>query len=198
MLKLLFSTSLEETFQQFDSYQQQQNKYWDSFVLQKSCSARDSGYVQCDNSRNCVRKELFCDGRVNCAWPHNVPAGNKYLQTQFYGPIFVENISKFNTCYILSQVLVNLVICILRDVIFRNMLSRLNMKIFYIHWRLETFINIFCYSEVLNVSYLQMNLIVRTCLLLLKRSPSQIMQVKYSNLKYLTPNLNKNICWQVQ
>ena len=45
------------------------------FLFQKSCTVRDTGYVQCDNSRNCVRKDLFCDGRVNCAWPHNVPAG---------------------------------------------------------------------------------------------------------------------------
>jgi hypothetical protein len=22
-----------------------------------------------------VRKELFCDGRVNCAWPYSEPAG---------------------------------------------------------------------------------------------------------------------------
>ena len=43
--------------------------------------------------------------------------------------------------FILSPALVNQVICILRDVIFRNIQSCLHMKILYIHWRLETFIN---------------------------------------------------------
>ena len=26
-------------------------------------------------STKCVRKELFCDGRINCAWPYSDPAG---------------------------------------------------------------------------------------------------------------------------
>ena len=27
-------------------------------------------------STKCVRKELFCDGRINCAWPYSEPAGD--------------------------------------------------------------------------------------------------------------------------
>ena len=26
-------------------------------------------------STKCVRRELFCDGRINCAWPYVEPAG---------------------------------------------------------------------------------------------------------------------------
>ena len=40
-----------------------------------SCATRDSLYQQCRFSTKCVRRELFCDGRVNCAWPYVEPAG---------------------------------------------------------------------------------------------------------------------------
>ena len=30
-------------------------------------------------STKCVRKELFCDGRINCAWPYSEPAGVLFL-----------------------------------------------------------------------------------------------------------------------
>ena len=30
-------------------------------------------------STKCVRKELFCDGRINCAWPYSEPAGELFL-----------------------------------------------------------------------------------------------------------------------
>jgi len=52
------------------------NKYLTLVVTpyKKSCKRSDSQYIQCDNSKHCVRKDLFCDGRVNCAWPHSLPA----------------------------------------------------------------------------------------------------------------------------
>ena len=43
--------------------------------FKKSCASRDSLYQQCRFSTKCVRRELFCDGRVNCAWPYVEPAG---------------------------------------------------------------------------------------------------------------------------
>ena len=43
--------------------------------FKKSCATRDSLYKQCRFSTKCVRRELFCDGRVNCAWPYVEPAG---------------------------------------------------------------------------------------------------------------------------
>jgi len=42
--------------------------------FKKSCATRDSLYQQCRFSTKCVRRELFCDGRVNCAWPYVEPA----------------------------------------------------------------------------------------------------------------------------
>ena len=43
--------------------------------FKKSCATRDSLYQQCRFSTKCVRRELFCDGRINCAWPYVEPAG---------------------------------------------------------------------------------------------------------------------------
>merc|ERR1719433_2225090 len=42
--------------------------------FKKSCATRDSLYQQCRFSTKCVRRELFCDGRINCAWPYVEPA----------------------------------------------------------------------------------------------------------------------------
>jgi hypothetical protein len=43
--------------------------------FKKFCGSKDVEYRQCRYSTKCVRKELFCDGRVNCAWPYSEPAG---------------------------------------------------------------------------------------------------------------------------
>lgn len=47
--------------------------------FKKSCATRDNLYRQCRYSTKCVRKELFCDGRINCAWPYSEPAGDIIL-----------------------------------------------------------------------------------------------------------------------
>ena len=39
----------------------------------KSCATHDRLYQQCRFSTKCVRRELFCDGRVTCAWPYVKP-----------------------------------------------------------------------------------------------------------------------------
>ena len=43
--------------------------------VKKNCQRRDRSYQQCGYRDSCVRKELFCDGRVNCASPGNQPRG---------------------------------------------------------------------------------------------------------------------------
>ena len=43
--------------------------------FKKFCGSSDQLYRQCRYSTKCVRRELFCDGRVNCAWPYAEPAG---------------------------------------------------------------------------------------------------------------------------
>ncbi len=43
--------------------------------FKKFCGSKDVEYRQCRYSTKCVRKVLFCDGRVNCAWPYSEPAG---------------------------------------------------------------------------------------------------------------------------
>jgi len=49
--------------------------------FKKSCASRDLLYRQCRYSTKCVRKELFCDGRINCAWPYSDPADEVYCQS---------------------------------------------------------------------------------------------------------------------
>ena len=48
--------------------------------FKKFCGSQDLQYRQCRYSTKCVRRELFCDGRVNCAWPYAEPAGRQYVQ----------------------------------------------------------------------------------------------------------------------
>jgi len=42
--------------------------------FKKSCRGGDTIYRQCQDSNRCVRRDLFCDGRVNCALPYRDPA----------------------------------------------------------------------------------------------------------------------------
>ena len=44
----------------------------------KTCKRTDRQYQKCGDRRSCVRKELFCDGRVNCPWTDKEPRGMKY------------------------------------------------------------------------------------------------------------------------
>lgn len=48
--------------------------------FKKSCRPKDLYYRQCRYSTKCIRKELFCDGRVNCAWPYTEPADEVYCK----------------------------------------------------------------------------------------------------------------------
>ncbi|XP_023348172.1 uncharacterized protein LOC111716887 [Eurytemora carolleeae] len=41
--------------------------------FKKACSANDLQYRKCGNSPRCIRKELFCDGQINCAVTDNSP-----------------------------------------------------------------------------------------------------------------------------
>ncbi len=38
-------------------------------TIKKGCGQKDAFYRQCRHTSNCIRREFFCDGRVNCAWP---------------------------------------------------------------------------------------------------------------------------------
>ena len=43
-------------------------------VIKKNCGAKNPFYRQCPHTSHCIKREFFCDGRVNCAWP-NAEAG---------------------------------------------------------------------------------------------------------------------------
>ena len=43
----------------------------------KTCKTKDRTYEKCGHRSSCVRKELFCDGRVNCAGLGREPRGKK-------------------------------------------------------------------------------------------------------------------------
>ena len=45
--------------------------------FKKTCKSQDSQYQKCGYRASCVRKELFCDGRVNCTWPDREPRGKQ-------------------------------------------------------------------------------------------------------------------------
>jgi len=81
--------------------------------FKKSCASRDSLYQQCRFSTKCVRRELFCDGRVNCAWPYVEPADEVHcLETQILEeePLFaMDLVIIFTVPLFLAFLLVGLV-----------------------------------------------------------------------------------------
>ena len=104
--------------------------WYNCSLFQKSCSARDASYVQCANSRHCVRKDLFCDGRVNCAWPHTaLPAGRKkiFLNWNIFMVLFSFR------CFVLCLVLSCSFYKSLHVFVLRNILSTFQM--FPVDWR---------------------------------------------------------------
>ena len=38
-------------------------------AIKKDCGAKNPFYKQCSHTDHCIRREFFCDGRINCAWP---------------------------------------------------------------------------------------------------------------------------------
>ena len=50
--------------------------------VKKNCKGKDRNYKQCGYRDSCVRKELFCDGRVNCATSDNMPKGENFNYTR--------------------------------------------------------------------------------------------------------------------
>jgi hypothetical protein len=38
-------------------------------VIKKGCGAKNPYYRNCPNTQHCIRREFFCDSRINCAWP---------------------------------------------------------------------------------------------------------------------------------
>lgn len=38
-------------------------------VFKKGCGSKDNAFRACPLTQKCIRKEYFCDGYVNCAWP---------------------------------------------------------------------------------------------------------------------------------
>ena len=47
--------------------------------VKKTCKRKDSKFQKCGYRSSCVKKELFCYGRVNCAWPDREPRGKQYF-----------------------------------------------------------------------------------------------------------------------
>ena len=43
-------------------------------LYKKTCGDQDGEYVSCINSATCIKRDLFCDGRVNCPGHHGHPA----------------------------------------------------------------------------------------------------------------------------
>ena len=46
------------------------NKWKISISLKMTCT-----YRKCPHTSHCIRREFFCDGRINCAWPNAEEGG---------------------------------------------------------------------------------------------------------------------------
>ena len=56
--------------------------------VMKNCKGKGRDYKQCGYRESCIRKELFCDGRVNCVSHHTKPSGNIYATNLLHLTIF--------------------------------------------------------------------------------------------------------------
>ena len=106
----MMMTSMTVKWHDDKEFRRRLTVWYNCSLFQKSCSARDSSYVQCANSRHCVRSDLFCDGRVNCAWPHTaLPAGvqqHHKPQQQHQNGKYFNGTELFSfCCYVLCLVL---------------------------------------------------------------------------------------------
>ena len=54
-------------------------------VVKKNCRGSSRFYRQCPHSPYCIRREFFCDGRVNCAWPDAEAGGTDEVQCDAEG-----------------------------------------------------------------------------------------------------------------
>ena len=54
-------------------------------VFKKHCDWADESYKPCSHSSYCVRKDFFCDGRVNCAFPYGDVGGTDEVNCNLEG-----------------------------------------------------------------------------------------------------------------
>ena len=67
-------------------------------VFKKNCDWADESYKPCSHSSYCIRKDFFCDGRVNCAFPYGDVGGTDEVNCDLKG----KRISNSNYKLILS------------------------------------------------------------------------------------------------
>lgn len=78
-------------------------------VFKKHCDWADESYKPCSHSSYCVRKDFFCDGRVNCAFPYgdvggtdevncNLEAGDESSTNHIFNIIIVVLVSGVVLC----------------------------------------------------------------------------------------------------
>ena len=60
-------------------------------VVKKNCRGSSRFYRQCPHSPYCIRREFFCDGRVNCAWPDAEAGGTDEVQCDAEGMLLFRN-----------------------------------------------------------------------------------------------------------
>ena len=54
-------------------------------VIKKGC--KTTTFRPCPHSPYCIRREFFCDGRVNCAWPDAEAGGTDEVQCNAEGTV---------------------------------------------------------------------------------------------------------------
>jgi len=81
--------------------------------FKKSCGGRDLLYRQCRYSTKCVRKELFCDGRINCAWPYSEPADEVYCRESSVPPVASWSVTDLPVILLVVLVLLGLLLGLL-------------------------------------------------------------------------------------
>jgi len=81
--------------------------------FKKSCGGRDLLYRQCRYSTKCVRKELFCDGRINCAWPYSEPADEVYCRESVVPQVTAWSVTDLPVILVVVLVLLGLLLGLL-------------------------------------------------------------------------------------
>ena len=59
-------------------------------VIKKNCGDKNPFYRRCQNTQHCIRREFFCDGRVNCAWPDAEAGGTDEIKCDAEGKLKIS------------------------------------------------------------------------------------------------------------
>jgi len=101
--------------------------------VMKNCKGKDRDYKQCGYRESCIRKELFCDGRVNCVSQHTKPSDESECATV---PTMIENtwtISNTAPVFLFLAVAISILVLVIIMIFRRSSTTPTNTQATVVH-----------------------------------------------------------------